>query len=212
MNAAVAQMLFRASDCDAAKNMTATIPDWITAIGTLAAGGAAVAAAYQGIRSLNAWRSEAIGRREFEVAEQTLTTFYRLREIIQQSRSPFVPAGEQVDEEGNKISPSLVPLHRFWRHADEIAKFRLQRHSFLALFGPKEQKCFNEVEKVIGEFTSACDTLAAFDSSSDDLSFQKELRESCWRLSNDNLGERLDAAVDEIEQFCRSKIEASQAR
>ena len=56
-------------------------PDWVSAIANvLTALSAAVAAGF-GVRSLNAWRRETIGRRKVEVAEETLTSFYRVRDL-----------------------------------------------------------------------------------------------------------------------------------
>ena len=135
------------------------LADSITAV-------AAAAAAIQGIRSLTAWRNEALGRRRFEVAEDVLANFYRAQEILSFVRSPFISAGEMTDEEG--VDESLtsnsdyVPLRRLHNHAEFFTSLRAKKQIFAALFGKENVDPFDEINRILNEIQAGVEMLVWF--------------------------------------------------
>lgn len=122
-------------------------PDWVSAVGNLTTGMAAAFAAWQGVRSLTAWRVEATGRRRIELAEDVLSGFYQIRAIIHDARAPFVRSGEMQPEEGvaEEVATNSVyaPRRRLRRHLSFITEFRAKRYRFAAIFDPESTGPFD---------------------------------------------------------------------
>jgi hypothetical protein len=63
-----------------------TWADWVSAIANVAIAITAGFAVYQGFKSLSTWRTETIGRRRIELAQEILTDFYQARDILHSVR------------------------------------------------------------------------------------------------------------------------------
>lgn len=68
--------------------------DVFTALKDIFLAGAAATTAFVAYRGLEKWKAELSGRTNFEVARQFMKSVYRLRNEIQDCRSPFVSASE----------------------------------------------------------------------------------------------------------------------
>ena len=91
-------------------------PLWISALGTAMMGLSAVVASWAGIRGLDAWRAEVVGRRKAELAEEVLAQFYRIRDVVAWARLPMPldpvageTAGEAVDR---RNAAARAPVER----------------------------------------------------------------------------------------------------
>lgn len=57
-------------------------PEWLTGVGTILLGAATPVAGWAGLRGVDAWRAEVVGRRKAELPEEVLTQFYRARDVL----------------------------------------------------------------------------------------------------------------------------------
>jgi hypothetical protein len=62
------------------------VTGWLRASGSAATGLAALLAAWAGLRGLDAWRRETVGRRKAEIAKEVLAQFYRARDALNWAR------------------------------------------------------------------------------------------------------------------------------
>src|SRR5690242_11617520 len=90
--------------------------EWVTAAGTAMAGLATLLAGWAAIRGVYAWRSELVGRRKAELAEEVLAQFYRARDVLIWARLPKRPlelvAQAQADDRSQRHQPHASPVER----------------------------------------------------------------------------------------------------
>jgi hypothetical protein len=187
-------------------------PAVITGAKDLVLAGAAVCTTCFAWKALDKWRTEALGKRRLELAEDVLSGFYQVREIIQDARAPLVLAGEMVREEGLSDavagSPYYAPMRRLSRSFDKIADLRAKRHRFAAMFGTKATSPWDEIEQVLREIQAASDALLDLRGEHvghNDPNAQfyiEQRRVLARRTENDPITPRLDAAVAGIERHC----------
>src|SRR5262245_35787340 len=118
--------------------------DWVSAVANVVVAVAAALAAWQGIRSLSAWREETIGRRRMELAEQVLADFYRARDVINHARSPLIFPDEgsgrprEADEDPRARMDrdrAYVPFARLAKEQELFSRIEARRYPFAAYFG-----------------------------------------------------------------------------
>jgi hypothetical protein len=196
-------------------------PDWVSAVADSVTAIAAATAAFQGIKSLNAWRGEAIGRRQFEVAEDVLATFYTMQDVIYQVRAPLVLAAEMQTEEGldDRIATDAdyAPLRRLSRHQQTISEFRSKRPVFAAIFGKEKTEPFQEIERILIEIKTAVEARlegkrAGLPNRGDaDYEFYREMSRIIFRFpgkDKDPITPRVEGAVKSVEEICEPVIRA----
>lgn len=194
--------------------------DWIAALATVGIAGAAIFAAKQGSRALEAWRAEAIGKRRLELAEQVLADFYEARDIISGSRLPFTFAGEgatrpraesEPDGRKTRLDCYYAVAERLGRKDEFFAQVASRRYRFIALFGKAGSDAFDEVFKLRNEIWVAVHWLigpyAAEWSTSDRMRMEATIG---WGdPEKDGIPGRMDRAVQMIESVCRPAIQES---
>jgi len=145
-----------------------SVPDWLTAIASIGLASAAIFAAQQGIKNLNAWRTEAIGKRKAELAEQALTTVYEARDVFRFVRTPVLFLGEEEAAKPETIksgetktvsSRYSVSIQRIQREKELFARLQTQRYSFAAIFGAAATKPFDDIADVQISIVTAATTL-----------------------------------------------------
>jgi len=191
-------------------------------IGTLrdlVVAGAAVSTATVGWKALTKWRDETVGKRRLEVAEETLSAFYQVQEVIYDARAPFIAANEMVKEEGvtDEVAGNSAygPIRRLRQSFDHIRDLRTKRHRFAALFGREGTKPWDEIEAVLNEINAASEAILMLrgehiPAKDPHAKFYQEQRQIlARRMDEDPITPRVDAAVKEIEDICRPVIRAA---
>ena len=194
-------------------------PAAITGMKDIVLAAAAVCTTFFAWRALDKWRTEALGKRRLELAEDVLSSFYQVREIIQDARAPLVLIGEMVREKGvsDEVagSPYYAPMRRLGASFDKIADLRAKRHRFAAVFGIGATEPWSEIERVLLEMRAASEALLDMRGqhigpNDPSAQFYEDQRRMLSRRSeNDPIASRLDAAVAGIEQRCTPLIQAS---
>jgi hypothetical protein len=200
--------------------------DWVTAIATTGIAGAAVWAAYLGRKGLNAWRTETIGKRKAELAEQVLADFYEARAIFQFARQPFTFGNEgstrekipgETEAETDRLNSYFAVSERLLKRNDFFASLQARQYRFLALFGHGEDRAgpYDSLLKIRSEVMQAVYGLMAnyMARRQGGQPLDSQLREKWenaigWRSpENDAVARRIDAIVEAIEKTCRPAIE-----
>ncbi len=87
-------------------------PEWISALANLMTGLAAVVAGWAGVRGLNAWRTEMVGRRKTDLAEEVLAGFYRARDVLTWARFPASDDNDSGEDDRPGTRPEDEELER----------------------------------------------------------------------------------------------------
>jgi len=199
-------------------------PDWASAAANFIVAGAAAFAAYQGWRGLSAWRSETLGRRQMELAEEALAGFYEARDVYRWVRSPFSHSGEGSDREGRDSEAEFIRLHRdtFYvplkRLADNkefFGKLQARRYRVVASFGPAAEQPYIELGAVHSEIAAAAQALmriipSALPETTDLRLLRERLERTIWHTADDDeIGLRVASSVAHAEELFRPVLTQS---
>ena len=139
--------------------------DWLD----LAQTSAIIAASITAIIGINSWRRELKGKKRYELAEETLSLFYKVKDIISAIRSPFGHADEgksrpvapgENPEQKKARDRAYVLWERYLKHEDTFNKLRTVRYRFMAIFGKEATKPFDDLGNIVKGFASAVTVLS----------------------------------------------------
>jgi hypothetical protein len=170
------------------------------------------------------------GRKEYDLAEEVLASFYEAKDRIRAIRSPFGYQGEgssrkasvnESDAEKQIYDQAYVATERYQKYQDVFNKLHAQRYRFMALFGIEKAKPFDELQSVLNDIFIAANMLSFYwkrqefarHMSNDE--FAKHLKEMeahesvFWKKSeeNDAIDRRVNAIISEIEPICAKVIQ-----
>lgn len=191
------------------------IPDWIVA-------GAAAAAAWQGVKSLQAWRKETVGKRRIELAEDSLSDFYEFEQIILAVRSPIATTDEFEGREGRdsedegerRQKDAYYPvLNRLIERSEFFSRMFSRQYRVRAVFGTEAYELYQEALGIHKDLYFA--TLEAMElhvvgreKTDDEAAHEKKLRRTIWRVSkNDEYGLRIEALSGRAKTLFGGEIE-----
>ena len=178
------------------------------------------------IYGIDSWRREHTGKRQLELAEDTLALFYEARDAIRHMRSIFSYESESESVERGKAESTKswnarknasVMFKRYNQHQELFNKIHAMRYRFMAQIGKKEAEPFETLRKIINEMISSAEILArlwAQDNFRDDNALEKH-RESVEKYEaifwegleeTDTITPRLDALIEEMERSCNRVI------
>jgi len=198
-------------------------PEWVSAWANLMMGLSAVVAGWAGIRGLNAWRAETVGRRKTELAEEVLAQFYRARDVLTWARFPAseddedegrdeVRAGSGADDDELERSEIFTPVDRLTKESQVFSELQASRYRFMAYFGEEAARPFEEIRAIHTEIIDSAHNLIR--TYGEDPTGSEEAERDQWEAAigwgegeGDPLKKRLDSAVKAIEQTCRPLIE-----
>jgi hypothetical protein len=197
-----------------------SVSDWATAIANFGLAGAAIFAALQGMRTLGAWRDEAVGKRKLELAEETLADFYEARAIINNARLPVTFEGEgttrpKVEGESagrtQRLNSYYVVLARLRKHEGFFARLFSRRYRFAVLFGTEASNVFDELFAIRNDILLTVNFLVGelADSWTPQDRRRKEAKIGWGDPNDDPIRERLERVVKAVENLCRPIIQAN---
>jgi hypothetical protein len=193
-----------------------TNPEWISAAGTFLTGLAALVAGWAALRGLGAWRSELVGRRKTELAEEILAQFYRARDVLTWARTPVVH-GKSARADGagglSRNQALSAPIERITEESELFSQLHANRYRFIAYFGEGAASAFEEIRAVHAEVVAAAGDLMRGDGNPAAEAEHEARRENWegtigWGLrKDDRIPARIDHAVRKIEQICLPLIQ-----
>jgi hypothetical protein len=171
-------------------------------------------------RGLTKWRSETIGKRQAELAEESLADFYEARDIIEGARTLRVidestrkPDVGETLAQASALNGYFAVIEQLQSRTEFCSKVNAKRYRFVAHFGEAAAKPYDEIREVYRDMIRTATILMAMmkeakvndDVRSDISMFEERL----WRMYNgkDATTIRLDAAVAEMERICRPIIQ-----
>ena len=178
------------------------------------------------IYGIDTWRREHVGKRQLELAEDTLALFYEAADVVRELRHPAsfgheMKDVEQQDGESNakfqaRQNASVV-FHRYNKHQALFSKLHASRYRFMAQIGKEEARPFDELRSITSRITLAANVLARLwprDHFRTDEQKKKhwddiERHEAVfWEGSeeDDPIKPILDKAIADMEATCQSVI------
>ena len=142
-----------------------SLENWMSMVQTLAI----IAASATAIYGINSWRRELSGKKRYELAEEALTLFYKVKDAISAIRNPFgyesegrsrpAAPGENIDQKKAR-DQAYVLWERYLKHEDTFNKIRALRYRFMAIFGGNTARPFEKLDKIVQEFWISVDMLS----------------------------------------------------
>lgn len=121
------------------------------------------------IYGIDSWRREHAGKRQIELAEETLALFYEAQDVIAQIRHSIswanetagIERGEQESDEDFKARKSAsIVFTRYNEHQELFNKIYSLRYRFMAQIGKEEAVPFDELRAIVQEIFFAARMLA----------------------------------------------------
>jgi hypothetical protein len=189
-----------------------------------------VAACWAIITGIGAWKREFIGKRKIELAEETLTSYFEIKDAIAFIRSPFSSNTEgstrersphETDAERKLLDRGYIVFERYEKKKDVFVKFNTLKYKFMAVFGPKTESIFTETHQVVNSIFMSANMLSTHywqrqgRTSMEADEFQKHLEEMhrhegiFWDhyKENDEIREKLSKIQDTLEFVTRPCFE-----
>ena len=172
---------------------------------------------------LSKWRSETIGKRKADVAEQVLAGFYEARDIIAHARSPMgwgdegntrTPAANETETDKSLLNSYFRTVERLNKKNEFFAHLAARRYSFIALFGADAAKPFDEIFSIRQSVVLAVHMLSQTHMQTRGRLRERAPAESEWESTigwgvtdDDKIAHRIDKAVEAMETACRPAIQ-----
>ena len=117
------------------------------------------------IYGIDSWRREHKGKRQMELAEETLSLFYEARDVIAYIRNIFsystetegIARGENETKERYEArKQASIVFKRYNENQELFNKIHAMRYRFMAQIGKEQAEPFEELRKIVNEiFVSA---------------------------------------------------------
>jgi hypothetical protein len=159
-------------------------------------------------------------KRRQDLAEEVLSGFYQVREIVHAIRAPMIMPGEAANRpKAEPESPDVerrrdvyyVPLARLEERRRDIGDLLAKRYRAAAWFGVAADDAFETLHRAITDIAMASQKLVR--SSGVTLQSDEELRQEMerkiwWtRADPDPIAAQIDAATRAIEGICRPVLQ-----
>jgi len=178
------------------------------------------------IYGIDSWRREHKGKREIELAEDSLALFYEAIDAIKQIRHPASNSSETEDIVRGKNEnetqfqarkDASVVYSRFNKHQELFNKIYASRYKFMSQIGKDESKPFDDLRLITNEILFSARMLSklwARDNFRTDKHWEHHIaqlekyEDIFWgELDEDDLiNNKLDLVISNIEATCKSVI------
>ncbi len=178
------------------------------------------------IYGIDSWRREHTGKRQIELAEDTLALFYEAIDAIKHIRQPFsfydetesiTRAEGESDASWTARKNASVALVRYNNHHELFSKLHAIRYRFMAQIGKGNAKPFDDIRSVENEIIISARMLARlwakehFRTDEQFESHQKLIEKNeaiFWEglKEEDPINPRLDTIINDIEKTCKDVI------
>ncbi|MVC61865.1 hypothetical protein D6V01_17920, partial [Vibrio cholerae] len=121
------------------------------------------------VSGVGAWKREFIGKRRIELAEETLATFFEIKDAIAFIRSPFASVGEgesrvvgerEKPEETELLNRGHIVFERYEKKREVFIKFETLKYKFMATYGEDSEAIFKDTNKAVNSIFSSARLLA----------------------------------------------------
>ncbi|MBU4288808.1 MAG: hypothetical protein KKI12_11645 [Proteobacteria bacterium] len=178
------------------------------------------------IYGIDSWRSEHRGKRQIEIAEETLALFYEAEDAIRHIRHPAsfsnetesVERGERESEASwDARKNASVVFKRYNDHQELFNRLHAMRYRFMAQIPKGKTKPFDDLRRIVSEIIVSARMLSRlrarehFRTDQQWEQHQKSVEKHeavFWEglKEEDLINPRLDSIVDDIDRTCREVI------
>lgn len=149
-------------------------PSWVDIVSALSSAVVAIAAVLAAIfaaRGLSAWRSELVGRRKYELAEQVLLVLSEFTEIMSYIRHPASSGSEhaQIEQQEGESAEDFqirrtysIAVLRYHKHGDYFANLRALKFKARVILGKEFERPLERALGLVSEVLSAAHTAHLF--------------------------------------------------
>jgi len=186
------------------------MPDWLQIILNLIETLAIVVGAVVAIKGINAWREEMIGRREAELSEEVLASFYQMQDFFSFVRFPGTFHGEGetrpfVDgetESQEKVGKGYyAPIERLQGELERYSHLHALKYRFMAYLGEEARKPFEELNEIKSKIISAAHILSRNSMMDDAEKYEKIL--GYVDEKDDSIKKDIDRIITDVEKLCK---------
>lgn len=189
---------------------------------------AALSAAVMAVVGIGTWRRDFSGKRNIELAEETLVLFYRARDAVRAMRSPGAFEHEfdhVVQKDGESLivfqaRKTIAPLLKRHEHYSELfASLQATRYRYMARFGNDAGAPFEELRLLVINvlltarhyvmMSGQYDPNEKSPASERQRERLNEAESIFWEMGNDDeINRKLARIVETVESQCRGIIES----
>ena len=139
--------------------------DWLEALKQISI----IVALFVAIYGIDSWRRAHVGKRQIELAEDTLALFYEAVDAIKHIRHPASYAHETEDitkgegesnEQYNARKNASVVFYRFNQYQELFNKIHASRYRFMAQIGKEQAKPFEDIRLVTNQIIGSARVLS----------------------------------------------------
>jgi len=179
------------------------------------------------VYGIKTWHKEFIGKRQIELAEDTLTLFYEAQDAIQYIRSMFGHSGEgktrepgpdENDDEKRILNQAFVTIERYNANRETFNKIGTLQYRFMARFGKDASQPFEKILKIKNELLMAAHLVGEYNidvhhsrvllDSKEKEGIEPYRRIIRWDKSEDDPTHiKVKEAIEEIESICKPIID-----
>jgi hypothetical protein len=169
------------------------------------------------VYALTSWRREIKGKREYEVAEETLCLFYEAADKIRDIRCPYISSEEVKDDNENPFYAEVIFV-RLRNHNAFFNKFNIVKNRFIANFGSENKGPFDDLVNIIADIRIAangiCSLWQANKNEPKNSALHKKYGEALEKYlpviqageNPDPINERVEKMISKAEYICRPKM------
>lgn len=189
-------------------------------------------AALLAVIGVRAWHRDFLGKREIELAEETLRLFYQARDSIRRMRSPFAVGAEssEVTQEPGESDErfhwrrTVAPLwKRYSNDMSLFAELESTKYTFMARFGVDTRESFDAMRMLTNKLFTAANMLVLTANINDDFDIadpndnarmaksraqRRNWEEQIWEVGEGDLvNEELNRIIENMELRCRTVLD-----
>lgn len=177
------------------------------------------------IYGIDSWRREYRGKKQAELAEETLCLFYEGRDAIRHIRSPFAHGEEgktrkarndETPEQKEAYDKAYVLIERYNTHLELFNKLHSMRYRFMAQFGVKSGQPFENFRKLLNKILVSAQSVARSwaqqyrsfrteEQANQHFNLIQKQESIFWEglADEDPIVPKVDECIEEIEKICR---------
>lgn len=175
-----------------------------------------------------AWHLEHRGRRNIDLAEDTLALFYEAKDAIAWIRNPLSFSNEtnsvkqqegERDEEFEARKKASIVFVRYNDNKELFNRIHSIRYRFMAQIGKEKAKPFDDLDRIIKDIISSAHLLAIlwsegnFKREEDGGKHYEDIKKAkkvFWDTFSDDdpINPRIDKVIKDIEEVCKNVITA----
>jgi len=140
-------------------------------LATIAQAIAVVSACWAIISGVGAWKREFIGKRKIELAEETLASFFEIKDAISFIRNPWSSGNEgntrkradyETEAESQLLDRGYIVFERYESKKEIFVRFNTLKYKFMAVFGTETESIFKDTNTILNSIFSSANMLSTY--------------------------------------------------